>query len=1827
MTIRLLSILCGLALLGACASAPESSADRSPLRVGASFEESTTPWEAPPLERAARVYDGKTGALIPFEEMLDRLADSDAVFLGEMHIDETTHRVELAIYEGLLERRDGDVVLAMEMFERDVQSALDAYVAGEIDERQFLAESRPWSQYRSAYRPLIERAREGGHPVVASNIPRKITRRIAMEGLDVLESLDAAERRLAPAEIFPNTPAYWRRVDNATRSHAGMMQRPGDEQRLSSTQTLWDNTMGESCALALEDHPGSMVLHINGAFHSLHWDGTVRQFALRSPSAKTLTVDIRSTRNPSVATLGGEAVADFVVMAESRAQDEYAGTWSVSLDRALEYRLHIPESATDSNPAPLLIWLGDSGLTSKDGMDLWRARLGQDVAIAALEPPYRELNDDKSDGGRWFWPDTFSGDTRSVVSATERAWAYILRNYPVDPHRVLIAGEGTGATVASAIALFSRRMDPDVIAFDPSRYAKLKDFPLPISDDGTAPDRESTLVVSGSAEVESWWNDELAAYRGAGLDTRFVRIEDAPLLGRDASQEGALRESLELPAAAAFSAPPIQMIIPADAPRARHWARLHALRHTASTGQPVSLVNAAGAEERASIALSEVVSPETIGAAIPRCPGPFGGTTVLVLPTELTTADKKAWMAIEENDPLSKKSRFHRVRIVEAEDEAGDRSLVRMLQTLKGQGRKNVLIVPAVFYADAEVMRDLEGRTRAVSDTMTLRWTPGLGGAELPVGASAIDPPLGTVDHTLRVLLNPNMNSIEVHDTILLPSAVRHAGAEFTLSSALEILESQPPVESVGVVESDDGASRRRYALVSPSTDGELRLHYSGAINFGLASEKEQYSKGFRATHGIVGPEGVYLSGSSGWIAEFGDEMVRFSIEIESPPDWHVISQGSGTSDAGMTPAGARIARWNSEGDLEQVYLVGGPLEIARETAGSVEALVYLHEMDDALARKYLDATARYIEMYRKLIGPYPYDKFALVENFWETGYGMPSFTLLGEQVIRLPFILHSSYPHEILHNWWGNSVFVDYESGNWCEGLTAYMADHLIQEQRGRGREYRRDTLQKYRSFVKDGRDFPLSEFRSRHSAASEAVGYGKSLMLFHMLRQDVGDDGFRAAMADFYRKNKGERASFSDIQASIDSTTGEDLTLFFDQWVSRAGAPSLALHDVDLAGPSATGVFTVTGAILQEQAAPPFALSTPVVVATESGQESARVDLKSRETRFELEFESRPRAIAVDPSFDVFRLLDPHETPSSIGQVFGEPRVLAILPSRGPVDEYRALMERWRTEDHEIEFMLDSEVDALPSDRGVWLLGRSNRFAADHLKRELTSSMADSIDTVRIGGEQVETVGNSIVVIRRNAANAEEAIGWISVDPIEAFDGFARKLPHYGKYSYLAFEGDEPTNFVKGQWETTDSPLVFEFETGGAASLKVEPRSALAELPPVFSQRKLMEHVDWLAAPEREGRGLGSVGLSDAAVYIAEQFESAGLEPGGEDGTWLQRFEVANGPDGAPVSAMNVVGVLPGARADWREQSIVVGAHYDHLGRGWPDVRSGDEGKIHFGADDNASGVSVLIELARNMASEGGGSRNLVFVAFSGEEAGLLGSRHYVSNPRFPVTGMRGMINLDTVGRLFDGEINVHATGTADEWQHIFRGVGFVTGVRGKNVAARVGGSDQESFIEAGVPAVQIFTGAHADLHRPSDTPEKIDGAGLVKVATFVKEALSYLIEREAPMNVQIEGVSATQPQQRSSGGGRRVSFGTVPNFEFPGPGVKIDSVVPDSPAAKAGVEAGDILMRIDGAEIRDLRAFSQILKELSPGQEVVAVVNRAGSEISISVRVTAR
>ena len=1097
--------------------------------------------------------------------------------------------------------------------------------------------------------------------------------------------------------------------------------------------------------------------------------------------------------------------------------------------------------------------------------------------------------------------------------------------------------------------------------------------------------------------------------------------------------------------------------------------------------------------------------------------------------------------------------------------------------------------------------------------------------------------------HDLTIALEPATHRLTVTDRLTLPSTGL-ARSEFLLNGRLTITKATPPVDEISLGDvapffginagaAPGGLALKRYRPRSLPGDGTLTLEYSGVIDFGLSDQKEEYTRGFRETAGIVGSQGVYLAGSGVWYPQFGTDLLEFALEVQQPEGWHVISQGSGTSrDANG------VARWDSQGPMDEIYLVGGPLRVNRDRAGTVETLVYLHEKDEALAAKYLTTGAQYLEMYRGLIGRYPYDKFALVENFWETGYGMPSFTLLGPEIIRFPFILHSSFPHEILHNWWGNSVFVDYASGNWAEGLTAYLADHLVQEQRAKGAEYRRGTLQKYRDFVKDGRDFALADFRSRESAATEAVGYGKTLMAFHMLRRGLNDQRFTAMLQQLYKEYQGKRASWKDVQRVAESAAGTSLARFFDDWTNRPGAPVLSVQ-VNAVRSTDRGL-VLAGSIAQTQGGAPYRLVLPVVVQTE--QDFARRDVVVDGLGADLEMivQERPLVLHVDPYFDVFRRLDPRETPPSIGQVFGEPRILAVLPSGARpelVAGYRELVKGWQSQSHTIEVSLDSEIPQLPADRSIWLLGRENRFAEPLFRRQAGVSI--DVGALGVDGQTLPLANHTAVLMTRHPGNLEKAVGWILVDPAAALPGLGRKLPHYGKYSYLGFEGSEPANMLSGQWQDADSPLRIDLREaadrrGALAALPAETTKALAELPPTFSQTTMTETVARLTAPELEGRGVGSQGLDLAAAFVAERFKAYGLAPGGDNGTYFQKFIALAGPGGAPRDLANVIGYISGTRGDWKTQSALVTAHYDHLGRGWPDVHKGDEGKVHPGADDNASGVAVLLELARAFAEGEKPQRALVFVAFAGEEAGLLGSRHFVAHPSpFPLDGIRGVINLDTVGRLADQKISVLGTGTATEWQHIFRGAGFVTGIESRNVAESLQSSDQVPFVERGIPAVQIFTGAHGDYHRPTDTADKIDAAGLVKVATFVREGVAYLTERPERLTVTISSAPSSpaaapsQPPGAGQAQGRRVSFGTVPDFAFQGPGVRAEGVADGSPAQKAGIQAGDVILRVDDKAVANLQEFSNLLRALQPSQTVTVLLRRGDQERTLKVTLAER
>lgn len=385
------------------------------------------------------------------------------------------------------------------------------------------------------------------------------------------------------------------------------------------------------------------------------------------------------------------------------------------------------------------------------------------------------------------------------------------------------------------------------------------------------------------------------------------------------------------------------------------------------------------------------------------------------------------------------------------------------------------------------------------------------------------------------------------------------------------------------------------------------------------------------------------------------------------------------------------------------------------------------------------------------------------------------------------------------------------------------------------------------------------------------------------------------------------------------------------------------------------------------------------------------------------------------------------------------------------------------------------------------------------------------------------------------------------------------------------------------------------------GAASEALPPLRGIAQPWSIAAAFVTRADADALLAPA----GKRLVGAADAIdrALAPQSFPLPGVRVRLEVGLVRERG-----------TAANVVGVLPGTDPRLAREAIVIGAHYDHLGRGGEGSLAPDQiGAIHPGADDNASGTAAVIGLARAFAAGGGAPRTLVFVAFAGEEMGLLGSAHYVKNPAHPLEATVLMVNLDMVGRLRDGKLYL-------------AGVDSGTGLRALVTAAASGGltpelradpfapSDHTAFYTAGRPVLFFFTGAHGDYHRPSDTWEKVNAPGLHAVTAFAARVVAAAArEPVAPAYVKLQA-----PPSPVRAGGYGPFFGVIPEFgETQQAGVTISGVRPGSPAEQAGARAGDVLVTFAGVAVKTLEDFTFALRGRRPGERVEFTILRDGAE----------
>ena len=415
----------------------------------------------------------------------------------------------------------------------------------------------------------------------------------------------------------------------------------------------------------------------------------------------------------------------------------------------------------------------------------------------------------------------------------------------------------------------------------------------------------------------------------------------------------------------------------------------------------------------------------------------------------------------------------------------------------------------------------------------------------------------------------------------------------------------------------------------------------------------------------------------------------------------------------------------------------------------------------------------------------------------------------------------------------------------------------------------------------------------------------------------------------------------------------------------------------------------------------------------------------------------------------------------------------------------------------------------------------------------------------------------------------------------------------------------------------------------------------AAAAFAAPIQAQRtaappspRLIDDVQYLADQQLAGRLTGSAGADSAAEFIARRFAQVGLQPA--PGGWFQEFEVArNAPAAqharvAGVTGRNVIGILPGSDPALRLETVIIGAHYDHLGHGDFGALDPDSaGVVHNGADDNASGTAALFHIATQLAAAPP-ARTVVFIAFDGEELGLLGSGHYTQNPVYPLSGTLAMVNLDMVGRLKNNRLIVYGTGTAAEFPRMLDSLNWFASFDLRQVEDGYGPSDQSSFYAAKRPVLHVFTDLHEDYHRASDDPDKINLDGLKRVIDFTTGVIRALADRPAPLTFvdlpppAMAHGSGTAPVT----GGYGAYLGSIPDMAgTSGGGVRLTGVRTGSPADAAGLRAGDVITGLGEHLVPDLQGLTDALRAHAPGDEVPLRFRRGAEELSTTVTLGSR
>jgi len=625
--------------------------------------------------------------------------------------------------------------------------------------------------------------------------------------------------------------------------------------------------------------------------------------------------------------------------------------------------------------------------------------------------------------------------------------------------------------------------------------------------------------------------------------------------------------------------------------------------------------------------------------------------------------------------------------------------------------------------------------------------------------------------HQIRVRIEPDTRFLEGRDSIRFDAP---RAATLVLSARFRV---DSMVVDARRIEVPDKPAEGFQRIALPEAR-RIDLRWSGKL--APLDQNLDHRQTLSYAEPASGKEGTFLPSGSGWYPAVDESLESYSLELDLPLEQRGLVPGRLVEES---QAGGRYrARFEFRQPAEGIALMAGPYRIeeryVRTAAGSKLRLrTYFHPEIAGLASGYLDSIAGYLDLYERWIGAYPFSEFSVVSSPTPTGFGMPTLTYLGIDVLRLPFIRATSLGHEVLHNWWGNGVYPDYARGNWSEGLTTFMADYAYRERESpeAAAAARLAWLRDYAA-MPPGDDAPLARFTSRTHGASQIVGYNKSAMLFFMLRDRIGEAAFDRGLRAFWNALRFRVASWDDLRHAFEHASGQNLAGFFEQWLERTGAPNLRIADAE-AKPVAGGWRL---SVTLTQGAPAYALSVPLAVRTAGGEITRRVELSRERGTAVIELPAEPLQVALDPELRLLRRLAAAEAPPILRDTMLAQHPMLITPTADAVvqaaarDLAASLLERASSERKSASTQF---VVGLHADIDAWLA------------REGMEARPAMLASTR-GSAQVWTAraGDGRIVVLVSAQDAP------------SLTALTRPLPHYGRESYLVFQGARMIE--RGSW-----------------------------------------------------------------------------------------------------------------------------------------------------------------------------------------------------------------------------------------------------------------------------------------------------------------------------------------------------------------------------------------------------------------------------------------